>query len=62
MANKYIMAGFDAYDVTIQDIKSGRINLKEFKHIAFCGGFSYGDTLGAGTGWAQVALCDEKVS
>lgn len=53
------MAGFDAYDVTMNDLKSRDMRLGDFQCFAACGGFSYGDTLGAGTGWAQSILCDE---
>ena len=56
MANKFMMAGFDAYDVSIDDLKSGRENLSEFQGFATCGGFSYEDALGAGTGWAKNIL------
>lgn len=59
MANKFTMAGFDAYDVNMNDLKSERFKLSDFQCLAACGGFSYGDTLGAGTGWAQSILCDE---
>jgi len=59
MANKFLMAGFETYDVNMNDLKSGRFKLSDFQQLAFCGGFSYGDTLGAGTGWAQSILNDE---
>ncbi len=62
MANKFMMAGFEAYDVTMSDLKSGKFKLSEFRGIAACGGFSYGDTLGAGTGWAQSILCNSELS
>lgn len=43
------------------ELKSGRFKLGDFQCLAACGGFSYGDTLGAGTGWAQSILCDEHL-
>lgn len=49
-------AGFEAVDVHMSDIILGRITLAEFKGLAACGGFSYGDVLGAGNGWAQSVL------
>lgn len=49
-------AGFDAIDVHMSDIISGKISLGQFKGLAACGGFSYGDVLGAGNGWAQSVL------
>ena len=61
MANKFMMAGFDTYDVSMADLKSGRFTLSDFQGLAACGGFSYGDTLGAGTGWAQSILCNPKL-
>ncbi len=49
----FTMAGFDAYDVHMTDLQSGRVSLDEFKGFVACGGFSYGDVLGAGAGWAK---------
>ena len=49
-------AGFDAYDVHMTDLQSGRIALGEFTGLVAAGGFSYGDTLGAGEGWARSVL------
>ena len=46
-------AGFDAYDVHMTDLQAGRARLVDFKGVVACGGFSYGDTLGAGIGWAR---------
>ena len=46
-------AGFDAYDVHMTDLQAGRARLADFKGVVACGGFSYGDTLGAGIGWAR---------
>jgi len=47
-------AGFDAYDVHMSDLLSGRATLADFKGAVACGGFSYGDVLGAGEGWAKT--------
>lgn len=49
-------AGFNAVDVHMSDILAGRANLSDFKGLAACGGFSYGDVLGAGEGWAKTIL------
>ncbi len=56
MAAAFHDAGFDAVDVHMSDILSGRHTLDGFKGIAACGGFSYGDVLGAGEGWAKTIL------
>lgn len=53
MAYAFTQAGFEAYDVHMTDLQSGRAKLAEFKGVVACGGFSYGDTLGAGIGWAR---------
>ncbi len=53
MAYVFNEAGFDAFDVHMTDLQSGRANLADFKGVVACGGFSYGDTLGAGIGWAR---------
>jgi len=53
MAYAFTEAGFEAYDVHMTDLHSGRANLKDFQGVVACGGFSYGDTLGAGIGWAR---------
>jgi phosphoribosylformylglycinamidine synthase len=53
MAYAFTQAGFDAYDVHMTDLQSGRAKLSDFKGVVACGGFSYGDTLGAGIGWAR---------
>jgi phosphoribosylformylglycinamidine synthase len=53
MAYAFTEAGFEAYDVHMTDLQSGRANLADFKGVVACGGFSYGDTLGAGIGWAR---------
>ena len=49
-------AGFDAHDVHMTDLLSGRRSLADFKGLVACGGFSYGDVLGAGEGWAKSIL------
>ncbi|KAF7721336.1 hypothetical protein EC973_004854 [Apophysomyces ossiformis] len=56
MAFAFHLAGFDAVDVHMTDIISGKVTLKDFVGIAACGGFSYGDVLGAGAGWAKSIL------
>ena len=53
MAYAFTQAGFEAYDVHMTDLQTGRANLADFKGLVACGGFSYGDTLGAGIGWAR---------
>ncbi len=54
-------AGFTAHDVHMTDLLSGRRSLAEFKGLVACGGFSYGDVLGAGEGWAKSILFHEAV-
>ena len=56
MAAAFTRAGFDAYDVHMSDLIAGRVHLANFKMLAACGGFSYGDVLGAGEGWAKSIL------
>lgn len=56
MAAAFTRAGFDAYDVHMSDLMAGRVHLTDFKMLAACGGFSYGDVLGAGEGWAKSIL------
>ncbi|NND82476.1 MAG: phosphoribosylformylglycinamidine synthase [Gammaproteobacteria bacterium] len=56
MAAAFDQAGFAAVDVTMTDIHSGRVSLSDFHGLAACGGFSYGDVLGAGEGWAKSVL------
>jgi phosphoribosylformylglycinamidine synthase len=53
MAYAFHKAGFESHDVHMTDLQSGRANLTDFKGLVACGGFSYGDTLGAGIGWAR---------
>ncbi|OSC97422.1 phosphoribosylformylglycinamidin [Trametes coccinea BRFM310] len=56
MAWAFTAAGFDAVDVHMSDILSGAVSLASFRGLAACGGFSYGDVLGAGKGWANSVL------
>ncbi len=60
MAAAFTRAGFRAVDVHMTDILSGRVSLKDFRGLAACGGFSYGDVLGAGEGWAKSALFNDR--
>jgi phosphoribosylformylglycinamidine synthase len=60
MASCFTRAGFKAVDVHMTDILSGRVSLQDFRGIVACGGFSYGDVLGAGEGWAKSILFHEK--
>ncbi|MCO5118284.1 MAG: phosphoribosylformylglycinamidine synthase [Burkholderiaceae bacterium] len=56
MGAAFTRAGFDAYDVHMTDLFSGRHRLEDYKGLVACGGFSYGDVLGAGAGWARSIL------
>ncbi|MFS6937092.1 phosphoribosylformylglycinamidine synthase [Neisseria animaloris] len=56
MAAAFTRAGFDAYDVHMSDLMACRVKLSDFHMLAACGGFSYGDVLGAGEGWAKSIL------
>ena len=56
MAAAFTRAGFDAYDVHMSDLMAGRVKLADMQMLAACGGFSYGDVLGAGEGWAKSIL------
>ena len=60
MAHAFTRAGFDAIDVHMSDIIAGRQSLKDFRSFAACGGFSYGDVLGAGEGWAKSILFNAR--
>ncbi len=53
MAWAFTQAGFEAFDVHMTDLQTGRAQLADFTGVVACGGFSYGDTLGAGIGWAR---------
>ncbi|GAB6050679.1 phosphoribosylformylglycinamidine synthase [Hydrogenophilus islandicus] len=61
MAAAFDAAGFDAVDVTMSDLIAGRRRLDDFVGLAACGGFSYGDVLGAGRGWATAILFNEAL-
>jgi phosphoribosylformylglycinamidine synthase len=60
MAAAFERAGFAAIDVHMSDIISGRVSLTTFHGLASCGGFSYGDVLGAGEGWAKSVLFNTR--
>ena len=60
MAAAFDRAGFESIDVHMTDILSGKISLKDFQGLVACGGFSYGDVLGAGEGWAKSILFHAK--
>jgi phosphoribosylformylglycinamidine synthase len=60
MAAAFDRAGFEARDVHMSDIIAGRVSLADFKGFAACGGFSYGDVLGAGAGWAKSILFNSR--
>jgi phosphoribosylformylglycinamidine synthase len=61
MAAAFDRAGFAAVDVHMSDLLAGRVALEEFKGLAACGGFSYGDVLGAGSGWAKTVLFNARL-
>ncbi|MEO9080142.1 MAG: phosphoribosylformylglycinamidine synthase [Rhodanobacter sp.] len=61
MAAAFSRAGFDAVDVHMSDLASGRIKLADFRGFAAGGGFSYGDVLGAGRGWATSILYNDML-
>ena len=60
MANSFHRSGFASVDVHMSDILSGRTTLDEFRGLVACGGFSYGDVLGAGEGWAKSILFNPR--
>lgn len=60
MAAAFDRAGFESVDVHMSDIIEGRVNLQDFKGLVACGGFSYGDVLGAGGGWAKSVLFNAR--
>ena len=62
MAYAFTEAGFDAVDVHMTDLQSGRAQLQDFAGVVACGGFSYGDTLGAGIGWARSITFNDSLS
>jgi phosphoribosylformylglycinamidine synthase len=61
MAAAFNRAGFDAVDVHMSDLLAGRRVLSDFGGVIACGGFSYGDVLGAGEGWAKTVLFNEQI-
>lgn len=61
MAAAFTRAGFKAVDVHMSDLLSGRADLADFQMLAACGGFSYGDVLGAGEGWAKTILFNDRL-
>ncbi len=61
MAAAFTLAGFEAVDVHMQDLLDNNVSLKEFNGLAACGGFSYGDVLGAGGGWSKTILHNNLV-
>jgi phosphoribosylformylglycinamidine synthase len=62
MAYAFTEAGFEAFDVHMTDLQTGRAKLAEFAGLVACGGFSYGDTLGAGIGWARSITFNSALS
>ena len=62
MAYAFAEAGFESHDVHMTDLQSGRVSLKDFQGLVACGGFSYGDTLGAGIGWARSITFNPALS
>ena len=60
MAAAFDKAGFTSVDVHMSDILTGRISLRDFVGLVACGGFSYGDVLGAGGGWAKSVLFNSR--
>jgi phosphoribosylformylglycinamidine synthase len=62
MAYAFTEAGFEAYDVHMTDLQTGRAKLQGFAGLVACGGFSYGDTLGAGIGWARSITFNNALS
>ena len=62
MAYAMAQAGFETYDVHMSDLQSGRARLDMYRGFVACGGFSYGDTLGAGEGWARSVLFNPRLA
>ena len=62
MAGAFTLAGFEAVDVHMSDLLSGKHDLSQFAGLAACGGFSYGDVLGAGEGWAKTVRYNPKLA
>jgi len=61
MAAAFDRAGFESVDVHMTDLLAGRVTLKDFAGLVACGGFSYGDVLGAGSGWAKSVLYNQDL-
>jgi phosphoribosylformylglycinamidine synthase len=61
MAASFDRAGFTTVDVPMSDLLAGRADLADFVGLAACGGFSYGDVLGAGSGWAKTILFNDRL-
>ena len=61
MAAAFHLAGFDAVDVHMQDLLDGSKDINNFNGMAVCGGFSYGDVLGAGGGWSKTILHNQRI-
>jgi phosphoribosylformylglycinamidine synthase len=61
MAAAFEQAGFAPFDVHMSDLQAGRVRLADFKGLVACGGFSYGDVLGAGQGWAKSILFNDRL-
>ena len=62
MAAAFVRAGFEAIDVHMTDLIESRVSLEQFNVMVACGGFSHGDVLGAGGGWAKSVLFNERLS
>jgi phosphoribosylformylglycinamidine synthase len=62
MAYAFTEAGFEAFDVHMSDLQTGRADLRDFAGLVACGGFSYGDTLGAGIGWARSITFNARLA
>ena len=61
MAAAFALAGFDCQDVHMSDLIARRVDLADFQGLVACGGFSYGDVLGAGSGWARSILYNAEL-
>jgi phosphoribosylformylglycinamidine synthase len=61
MAAAFALAGFQSHDVHMTDLHAGRVDLADFAGLVACGGFSYGDVLGAGSGWARSILYNDRL-
>lgn len=61
MAAAFHAAGFEAWDVHMSDLAEGRVSLKDFQGFVACGGFSFGDVLGAGQGWSRSILYNDQL-